>query len=314
MYREFRLPNATRGLHFAGDDKSKPLILFIPGNPGLIDYYHEFLKRLSLAGYEVCGTDHLGYHESDSKIYTLEEQIQQKLELLKVLSLERKGYSTRKLILIGHSMGCWLLQRIYIAVIQDETLSQSYQVVFNGLLTPTINDIGLSRKGVPFTWAYQKSLIPSAVWVHGHFGRVMSWSGLSRYLNPLVHNVVSWVLKTEDSHCIDSTIDLTTNNQVLNQTLSMAYEEMQRIDSDYEINTTFLNTCQDKGTTCWLFHVENDPWCSSLTRDQLTEFCKQFNFISIDILPDCAHSFTLNPNHRKEVLSMLQKQLDQLSC
>jgi hypothetical protein len=71
-------------------------LLFLPGNPGLIEYYRSFLSTLSKLlnrRINILGVSHAGFHTRQTAArgvapwyWTLEEQIAQKLEIIEWLS------------------------------------------------------------------------------------------------------------------------------------------------------------------------------------------------------------------------------------
>jgi pimeloyl-ACP methyl ester carboxylesterase len=88
--------------------KPKALALFIPGNPGLISYYTDYLTKLqglSDNQLDVYAISHLGHTMNSPRshgIASLAEQIDSKLAFLKTLPNELP------VVLIGHSFGSWL--------------------------------------------------------------------------------------------------------------------------------------------------------------------------------------------------------------
>ncbi|UYV79338.1 C2orf43 [Cordylochernes scorpioides] len=97
------------------------IIIFIPGNPGAIDYYEEFLKAL----YEglqravpIWGISHAGHAMSppgyprpkiqgNEELYSLEGQVAHK-----VAFIQKYVPANREVILIGHSIGCYVVLEI----------------------------------------------------------------------------------------------------------------------------------------------------------------------------------------------------------
>ncbi|KAF9916025.1 hypothetical protein BX616_004782 [Lobosporangium transversale] len=94
------------------------VLFMIPGNPGVIDYYTPFLQTVhdTCEGkIDIFGASHLGHswgsHITDtSKLYSLEEQVENKIAIVDQL---RKIYPAgTRFILAGHSMGAWLALRV----------------------------------------------------------------------------------------------------------------------------------------------------------------------------------------------------------
>lgn len=144
---------------------SEHLIYFITGNPGLIGYYDTFLTTLhdllsntfasssdifhihgqSLAGFE---DDHTS--SSRSTPYSLEEQISSSLTSLQSLTIPsgpHKSQPYTSIVLIGHSVGSYMLLEI---VQRLKKSSSSLHIKAGILLFPTVTHIAKSPSGVKF--------------------------------------------------------------------------------------------------------------------------------------------------------------------
>ena len=82
---------------------SKQVIFFIPGNPGLIDYYELFLDRMRSYGHTVIALAHL------MQSLTLQEHVKDKLAKIDHYC---SIYKPSKVVLVGHSVGCWMIGKI----------------------------------------------------------------------------------------------------------------------------------------------------------------------------------------------------------
>ncbi|CAG7709984.1 unnamed protein product [Allacma fusca] len=123
------------------------LILVVPGNPGLIEYYRDFMSELYLLlrnhfpskKISVLGISHGGHQiegieapfpsvSENPQLYDLYGQIKAKEELIRSL------LETTKIILIGHSIGCKMLLEVL------KTLPEELQarVVKSYMLFPTV--------------------------------------------------------------------------------------------------------------------------------------------------------------------------------
>jgi hypothetical protein len=148
---------------------SHHLIYFITGNPGLIAYYNTFLTTLhkllletfkassdvlhihgqSLAGFE-DNSSHSRLHP-----YSLEEQITYSLLALTAQSVPSgplKGKPYTSIILIGHSVGSYML----LEIIQRLKRSSSPVRIRAGiLLFPTVTHIAASPSGVKISTLFR---------------------------------------------------------------------------------------------------------------------------------------------------------------
>ena len=140
------------------------LVFFISGNPGLLSFYQPFLmkltdlldsKRAPNARFHVHGHSFKGFELSPNAAHpgqpsSLYEQIdyQEKLLMQFVKENEAKIKQPLKVILVGHSVGSYIL----LELIQRHLLAvQKYRVDFDLiggiLLFPTIADIAQSPLG-----------------------------------------------------------------------------------------------------------------------------------------------------------------------
>lgn len=103
--------------------KNTKLVFMIPGNPGIIQYYEEFLNRLSFSlghDYSIVGLQHLGHSNiaSQSKhIYSLQDQINHKQECLDYFIGTLKP---KKVYILGHSVGGYISLHVIFILIIDE--------------------------------------------------------------------------------------------------------------------------------------------------------------------------------------------------
>lgn len=140
------------------------LIYFITGNPGLIGYYDTFLSTLHdlLSGtpslptdvFHVYGQSLAGFGDDDPSLpiptspYSLEYQIQRSqksLEELRIPSGPREGQIYDSVILMGHSVGSYMV----LEIIQRLRKKSSPLKIRSGiLLFPTVTHIAQSPSGV----------------------------------------------------------------------------------------------------------------------------------------------------------------------
>lgn len=141
----------TTVYHIDGDG---PLFYMIPGNPGLSEFYGLYLKSLkkempelelvcpSHVGFDTMAVRSFGISPGDS-IKTLDDQISHKISLLNDWVLRKKSDKPREVILCGHSVGAWMIQRIAV----ESMANKNMKIKLIGLLTPTVADIAKSDRG-----------------------------------------------------------------------------------------------------------------------------------------------------------------------
>lgn len=131
-------------------------IFFLPGNPGLVEYYAGFLASLHQSlnrqspGYHVSGCSFAGFETSfpenrgKDQLYSITEQTDFALEKLRQCTTGSK--STPKVIIIGHSFGTFVATEM-MKRIQTEQLREAFEVVGAVLLFPPIPDLERSPRG-----------------------------------------------------------------------------------------------------------------------------------------------------------------------
>ena len=155
------------------DGKSQDyLIYFLPGNPGVIQYYQPFLSRLhnllsnssttESSRFYICGYSYKGFEstqvgKSKPPRYplSLEQQIGTQEQLLYGhIKSHRESHRNHtgenpKVILMGHSVGCYML----LELIQqhrdkiEEGGEEDFDLIGGILLFPTITDLAKSPLG-----------------------------------------------------------------------------------------------------------------------------------------------------------------------
>ncbi|XP_052762494.1 lipid droplet-associated hydrolase-like isoform X1 [Mya arenaria] len=201
---------------------TQTVILVIPGNPGVIEYYDCFMEELyrRLEGrVPVWGVSHAGhvqppdgnqqlYDKLSYEVCTLEGQIRHKVTFIK-----ENIPANVKLIFIGHSIGCYIILKIL------DQLDHKIKRCF--MLFPTIERMAASPNGRVYTPAlkYLRWLAPFLV------------KGVSY----LPENTKRWLIechfKNEDiPSCTQSaTLSFISPFSVSNS-LYMAHQEMQAVD------------------------------------------------------------------------------------
>jgi len=109
-------------------------LVVIPGNPGIIDFYTTFIDQLyDKFGqqYDVIGVAHAGHSGSVQRIFSLQEQIQHKIDVLEYIKSQK---SDAEFVLMGHSVGAYISLKV---VKRQPDIGVSHVVN----LFPTIRDL-----------------------------------------------------------------------------------------------------------------------------------------------------------------------------
>lgn len=150
------------------------LIYFIPGNPGLVEYYRRFLQKLhdilsqSLPKerIHVYGASHDGFEfleetkqrhnrQNHPPPYSLSEEVEGVISKVS----KRARYVAKlnpevktEVILIGHSVGSYMLLETVTAYQKNFPDREIYNIIGGVCLFPTIIDMFRSEKGRVFRW------------------------------------------------------------------------------------------------------------------------------------------------------------------
>lgn len=155
------------------------LIFFVPGNPGLIGYYAPFLSALrdlldsssSLANttFHIHGQNLAGFSDQDhepftsqNKPYDLEYQIQHILKIvsgLRITSGPKQGQPYDHVLLMGHSVGAYIVLETCHRVLHDPSLAPESRFISGILLFPTIERIADSSNGWKLNMLRQTPLL-----------------------------------------------------------------------------------------------------------------------------------------------------------
>ncbi|CAE6420367.1 hypothetical protein ACGC1H_006631 [Rhizoctonia solani] len=230
------------------------LLLFIPGNPGLVEFYTEFLEHVHHT-FNNAGTHlailvrgHIGHApslptESSSWTVGLDSQVTSVIELYDS-ARDFYGPST-KVILAGHSVGSWIVTQVMHA--RPNTTSGAL------LLFPTVSNIASTPNGRKLSWLFRRP-IPTIV------------SGLSRLLTfpPLsaVPYTLSYLSKFNDCPLdqLDVIKSLVTSPHVVYSALTMAHDEMQTIGSLGSASSTVQATCERERPSIYACFAAKDEW------------------------------------------------------
>lgn len=262
---------------------SAPLLVFIPGNPGLIDYYVTYINAISkkYPQYDILVIGHAGYQTSGDYVkdgaqpghpefYNLEYQIQHKVDILKKHVLE--GHI--KLSFMCHSVGCYVTQRVIQCLLGDKEISDKIHVEFVGFICPTIVDIAKSDSGVLFTKLF--NILP-VISIAVFFVRFLQLLLPDSWARAIIKNyaidspaLCDDILKEAHVNAIDATFKIYKSPRIVRQALLLAREELNVIHRDDEFNNWFFEKFPETtGAKIWCFFAHSDYWVHDNTRDYI---------------------------------------------
>ena len=169
-------------VHESGTPTQDYHVFFLTGNPGCIEYYHDFLAILfhSLSNSPVTQRAHArfsvyghslanfidypigGSHPGHKVILSLQDQIRFVVEKLRSYveyhrrkEREKEDVAVRsdsrcRVILVGHSVGTWMSMEILSRVQTEQLAVQGLHIVGMVALFPTITRLAQSPSGLRF--------------------------------------------------------------------------------------------------------------------------------------------------------------------
>lgn len=276
IFRHQRVPSVAHVYWWprkpTGPDET--CFLFIPGNPGLLDWYTPFLEALyekSRAGMSVLAHAFVGHTPSidgsafDPSATSLAAQVEHALEV--VDALKSAGY--KKIVIAGHSVGTW---------VSVQVLKQRPGVVDAAfLLFPTIAHIADTPNG-------------------RNYGRFFAspFPWIVSSISPLTRLIPTWLLaKTLFKDWPEAQLkvlkDLLNSPPTIHAALTMAHQEMRNIkDLDVQL-------LRENSHRLHLYFAEDDSWVGQNRETILHAF--QYDESSVRIVhgkQDIPHAFCIN--------------------
>ncbi|KAI5194155.1 hypothetical protein E4T38_09688 [Aureobasidium subglaciale] len=264
------------------------LVFFITGNPGLIEYYRTFLTLCfdslrnrysdyrikvagtSLRGFEVQDNGHR-YRNNDNEIgpYDLEQQIKHIGQMLeRAIESHADPSSSPKVVLIGHSVGSYILLEVLRRRKQSpntQQISNNAKIIGGICLFPTVTHIAKSPSGRKFSLLFA---MPYFYLIAGVVVRLLfSWIPFAA-LQTLVGLVTGFPAPAAEP----TTAFIKSPNGV-RQALYLAGHEMLTITTDIWDDELWgiseaQNSSSDTTKLCFYFGTD-DHWVADEARDEL---------------------------------------------
>ncbi|KAG1445256.1 hypothetical protein G6F56_009977 [Rhizopus delemar] len=193
----------------------------------------------------------------DKTLYSLEDQIQHKVECLDTL-IEENGPET-KIILIGHSIGAYISAE----VLKKRPNHGIKRVI---ALFPTLRDIGVTPNGIYISQEPPKKLVN---WVptfaFGAAGSLISW------MSPPLRQFLVQSFTKQSGPGLEVTAHQLLHSSVLKNVITMARFEM---DSVKDLDHEFYNQHLEKFI---IYYSENDQWAPKDHYDYMVEHFEKGN-------------------------------------
>lgn len=261
------------------------LIFHIPGNPGLIPYYDPFLSALhallesspALRSYNfhLCGHSLTGFQTTEGDVPPLaglQDQITYIDDLLykQVDEIRHRTGRTPKVILMGHSVGAYILLEI-IRRHRDriESLAaEDFDLIGGILLFPTITHIARSPSGIV---ANALLSIPRSAHIANAFAKALTYFIPQSFLYWLTRIIMRF-----PDHAARTTAAFIKSPIGIKQSLFLGKDEMDQITDDRwgkevwgaatEPGTNSKDTISSNLVFFWGRH---DAWVAKRTRNDL---------------------------------------------
>lgn len=258
-----------------------PLLVFVPGNPGLIDYYITYLDLIAeeYTDFEILAISHAGYQTSDDyvtagntgdqRFYDLEYQVGHKCDVIKQ---HLAGKPKTELYFLCHSVGAHVIQRVVKRILDDDDIKNRISVKFVGLVCPTIVDIAKSESGVMFTRLFNAlPVIQIAVCLIVFLQWILPKLAAMAIIRFITAKPAAMTERLAESwnNSVIATHKIYSSKRIVRQALTLAREELNVIHRDDEFNDWFFNTLPTEGVKIWCFFAISDYWVHDNTRDYI---------------------------------------------
>lgn len=273
------------------DSNAKSVLVFIPGNPGLIEFYMTYLNTIQLQHpqFEIFGIGHAGYQTTDNILhekpktcdyYDINYQIEHKYDIIKKYILdnydEDEGNKV-EIFFLAHSMGAYVVQRVTKKLLDCQILYDKFEIKFTGLICPTIMDISKSSNGVTFTKLFNYlPLITILVLISKVFSFFLTDSSLKRIIRnkyisnehkPLKGKTPEQELIIQESldNSVTAIFDIFKSERIIRQSLLLAQDELKEIGTLQDFNDWYFSNVKN----VWSYYAISDHWVGDPTRDYL---------------------------------------------
>ncbi|KAF3905964.1 hypothetical protein ABW21_db0202570 [Orbilia brochopaga] len=246
--------------------------IFLPGNPGLISYYTEYLTALSehlahttlpSARFTVFGASLAGFNVSSTSstgFYSLEAQVTRQIEML-VYLLSRNPEI--KVILAGHSLGAYLLLESLHRLSDDPAHRVLKQRVVGGIgLFPALTHLARSHSGKTFTKLLN---IPYLLPIFLFLANLLAW------VVPRV--LLSFLIGLVNPHfnipARKTTVSFIKSPNGIAQAVKLGRDELDTIRDDAWSHAIWGHESLRADTELVFYFGESDHWVADTERDAL---------------------------------------------
>ncbi|KAI4167524.1 MAG: hypothetical protein LQ343_007156 [Gyalolechia ehrenbergii] len=261
------------------------LIFLIPGNPGLIPFYDPFLSALHAllesspalrsSNFHLCGHSLRGFEATQGDVphlAGLQDQIKYVDDLLyeRVDGIRDTTGHTPKVILMGHSVGAYILLEIIRRhrTRIESLLAQDFDLIGGILLFPTITHIARSPSGIVASTLLS---IPGSA----HIASAMATALMYLIPSSFLYWLIRFIMRFPD-HAARTTAAFIKSPIGIKESLFLGKDEMDQITDDRwgkeiwgaatEPGTNSKDTISSNLVFFWGRH---DAWVAKRTRNDL---------------------------------------------
>lgn len=311
-------PTANQQIPIKDKLKRKPVIVIIPGNPGVIEFYEKFALELNeMTGYDVMGLSHTGHLYDDSIGRRWEPsdvygQVNDKVKFIEnfFMSTEndrKNNGEPREIFFVGHSFGCYCTLEI-LSLLNKEVKGQVKQaflmfpMVERMLDTPSGKNLNLLTKylmWLVFLVTYLITFLP-------RFARAFLVNFLWANRIPDLHNDLDRVLvnMTETSPCTQGCFHLGRNELQIVKNLNT-----NAISQNYELLTFYYGT-KDKWAPVDFYH--NMKFYMDDLHSQAGKEASHKRVNLDDCQPPLEHGFVIFKKQTQIIAKMIAEWIDDL--
>lgn len=235
--------------------KLKKVVLLIPGNPGCITFYENFILSLkSQLGIPVIGISH-AHHQREAltgspssrlfltDVYDLQQQIQHKIDFVNDYFDE-----DTEILLIGHSIGAYICLKIMQHFRNSNNVNRNF--VHSFLLMPTVERMRVSPQGQQMI-LFLKHLRYLVMFLHVIFTSI------------LPDIVIRRIFVRNDPDCIQRGAKSLCATRCFNNVFYMAANELKVVD---QLDKDLI---QESLSSATFYYTPGDHWAPESYGEQL---------------------------------------------
>lgn len=273
------VPNISLPSAKADGITRRALIYFICGNPGLIEYYTDFLTTLhnllkpieTDTAYDIYGRNLFGFVDDEhepfgpgNEPWDLDGQIEGIFDDVAAQRVNgEKGGLYDVVILMGHSVGAYIAVEIFHRHMLKPTRAPHLNLQYGFLLFPTLTHLALSPSGLRFEFLRRNVPMFSAA--------APASASLLLKLIPL--QTLAWIVERLlgfTAQAADVTARWLKSRDGVRQAIWMGETELEGIKEEQWGEELWECSNEDEGDEAkfWMFYAREDHWVAEKVREE----------------------------------------------